>query len=479
MDQGSTKELEQEFKESVTQHLKTQNVVMPYFRSLKSQNTNADLKDRRLGTFTGVNNVEYRSKEEIEALPPIKDLTHINGITFQPDIQRYQHYMASGKNHNVSPVEKQYIGPGLGIDPHTPAEGGFHSFFRILPDNVNGYRKNTFGGTVVHGASATGGREFDDFESTRSLDNKLSEAEQARLGARGHDAPFGAVSAQSYRSQVQLGEPRTVDACFPNGSLVSQNPSVYANSAQGTRTDDRTQRNEHLGGVFRGLNGGYENSQYIDFTTDRETENCHRTNVHGNQFGTYTPFQEATPTMRGQQQTCNSGTLVSGCAAPSARVGFNEARPTHKQHTLSEYTGNAGMAAGHTIGDTSLTRNTSRGEQQTCASSGPAGTVIPGAANYNTVSQVYASRELATVTDYTPNQARNTTNSRVWGSVTQFGSDANNGRICSNPQGLGADTHSNTSQLGTTQYKSVVPIENNRDFGYTPVNPLRTSITNR
>lgn len=457
--------LEDQFKQDVVNHLNKENVVMPYFRSLKSQNTNDHVKDRRLGTFTGVNNDEYRKKQEQEAPPPVKDLTNIYGTTFQPDMQRYQHYVAGSKNHNVSPVVKQYVGPGLGIDAHTPAEGGFHSTFRILPDNVNGYRKNTFGGTVLSGASTIQARE-NESSTTRTMDRSLTDAELAKLGARGNE--FGAVTAHTTRSQTVISPNNRDNTCGSITGVSGSTPGNYVRS-QGTRTDDRTA--EHVPGqVFRSMNGGYERSQFELLDTERETVNCHRTNVHGNQFGTYTPFDKANPTMREQPQTQAAGVLT-GFDAPGLR-NF-EARPTHKQNTLSEYTGNAGFSAGHTIADTALNRNTMRDNEYHNA--GPGGSVIPGAANYDIGAQVYGAREQTTVTDYVPNQARNTTNARVWGAVTQFNSDANANRLCSNPRAVGVESHTSVNQLGTTHHKHH-HVENTRDFGYVPANPLRTSI---
>lgn len=470
---NSIQSLEQAFKQDVENHMKQPNVVMPYFRSLKSQNTSDDVKDRRLGTFTGVNNIEYRPKVEMEAAVPVKDLTNIHGVTFQPDMERYQNYMVSGKNHNVSPVPKQYVGPGLGINPQTPAEGGFHSFFRILPDNVNGYRKNTFGGTVVHGHNTVAQRESDAFQDTRDLNTKLSPEEQARLGERGYEAKFGAVSGPQVRSSVHASEKS--ESCFPMSGANSSSTMGMYTTATPTRQDDRTQVNSHFGGSYLGINNGYQNNRYMHVETERETENCHTTNAHGSQLGTYTPFSTtAVPTMRGQANA-TQGTMHNGLAAPTARVGFNEARPTQKQQTLFEYTGNAGLNAGHTLADTQLHRNTMRGNPKGTEISGPAGSVIPGAANYDINAQVYGTRDQTNVTGYVPNQARNTTNSRTWGAVTQFSSDANGGRISSNPHGRGLDTHTGVHQLGATDLKCAT-VENTRDFGYVPTNPLRTSI---
>jgi hypothetical protein len=323
----------------------------------------------------------------------------------------------------------------------------------------------------MHGHNPVSQRESDAFQATRDLDTKLSAEEQARLGERGYDAKFGAVTGPQVRSTVNPSEKH--ESCFPvSGAVSAATVGTYATSAQ-TRKDDRTKVNSHFGGSYLGINNGYEHSKYLRTETERETENCHRTNAHGSQFGTYTPFPtNAAPTMRGQENAVQ-GMVHNGLTAPTARVGFEEARPTQKQHVLFEYTGNAGLNAGHTIADSSLNRHTMRGNQTEI--SGPAGSVIPGATNYDINAQVYGTRDQTNVIDYVPNEARNTTNSRVWGTMTQFASDANSGRVCSNPQGKGVETHTNVTQLGVTDLKYPT-VENKRDFGYIPANPLRTSI---
>lgn len=467
------KTLDNEFKQDVAKHFENKRVVMPFFRSEKSQNTNDALKDRRLGTFTGVNNIEYRPKQEIEAAPPVKDLTNIYGTTFQPDIQRYQHYMTSGKNHNVSPVEKQYVGPGLGIDPSQTADGGFHSLFRIMPDNVNGYRKNNFGGTVVHGSSAVHQREHSEFENTRCLESaKLTDQEMASLGARGLDAPHGAVSGQSARSeQVLPGFRSELQSCYP-GAAGYAPAGAYQVSEQ-TRMSDRT--NCHvMGGAFRPMDAGYSQASFLTNATERETFNEPSrtfTNLAGNQFGTYTQVtDDARGTLRGQTNTTEGH--LTGNAYYSGSRNY-EAKPTNKQTTLSHYTGNAGFGTGSQLRSQESTLQTMRGNQGN--QQGPAGSVIPGAANYDTVSQTISK---PIVSDFTPNAGRNTTNDRVSSEVTRCDSDDNANRICSNPQGLGEQTHSGVQQLGTV-FHTPKPFENNRDFGYVLPNSLRTDITRK
>jgi hypothetical protein len=49
----------------------------------------------------------------------------------------------TGRMNNLSPIEKQLVGPGLGVGSETPASGGFQQMFRVNPVNVGEYRLTT------------------------------------------------------------------------------------------------------------------------------------------------------------------------------------------------------------------------------------------------------------------------------------------------------------------------------------------------
>ena len=63
-----------------------------------------------------------------------------------------------GRMNNLSPVERQQVGPGLGVDPSVPAIGGHQQLFRVNPTNVGEYRMHQLPGRTNHGADQTGGR---------------------------------------------------------------------------------------------------------------------------------------------------------------------------------------------------------------------------------------------------------------------------------------------------------------------------------
>ena len=63
-----------------------------------------------------------------------------------------------GRMNNLSPIEKQLVGPGLGVGAHVPAVGGFQQTFRVNPINVGEYRLTTLPGRAGPAADVTGGR---------------------------------------------------------------------------------------------------------------------------------------------------------------------------------------------------------------------------------------------------------------------------------------------------------------------------------
>ena len=64
----------------------------------------------------------------------------------------------AGRMNNLSPVEKQMVGPGLGLSPNVPAFGGHQQLFRVNPENVGAYRLTTLPGRSGPAGDINGGR---------------------------------------------------------------------------------------------------------------------------------------------------------------------------------------------------------------------------------------------------------------------------------------------------------------------------------
>jgi len=64
----------------------------------------------------------------------------------------------TGRMNNLSPVEKQLVGPGIGIEASVPAAGGYQQLLRVNPENVGAYRLTTLPGRTGPAADTRGGR---------------------------------------------------------------------------------------------------------------------------------------------------------------------------------------------------------------------------------------------------------------------------------------------------------------------------------
>lgn len=139
--------------------------IMPFFKSAKTQNTNAAVKQRKMELFTG-NLLESTSetgtwKHKVEN--PVMFSSTAQGVVTsggtvgnpQGDAELDKARMVQGKSqNNVLPAEQLRVGPGMGVGPDVAATGGFHQFYRQLPLNVNEYKLTQLPGGVNHGASA-------------------------------------------------------------------------------------------------------------------------------------------------------------------------------------------------------------------------------------------------------------------------------------------------------------------------------------
>jgi hypothetical protein len=118
----------------------------------------------QVNTNSGINFITPETVERNLGFTPqrkteIQSLSHvapdasreINGTAVQDFRGRESEYI-SGVMNGVSPVVKQNVGRGLGLDPSVPAAGGFHQGYRILQNNPNDERLNNLPGLTPPGA---------------------------------------------------------------------------------------------------------------------------------------------------------------------------------------------------------------------------------------------------------------------------------------------------------------------------------------
>jgi len=103
------------------------------------KNMNPEL-GRRIG--------DIRINPKNTGIPSLQDMQP-NANRFpngEPVYNLYGREYISNKMNNLQPIERQRVGPGLGVGPNVAAAGGFHQYFRALPTNINEEKLTTLEG---------------------------------------------------------------------------------------------------------------------------------------------------------------------------------------------------------------------------------------------------------------------------------------------------------------------------------------------
>lgn len=113
----------------------------------------------KLNRFTGLDDTYLHKRETGPQFSPAEQQTGwVNGMPLaRPDENRYK--VSLNVRNDLAPCEKQLVGPGIDIGPEIPAQGGFHQYTRLLPNNVSDYKANQLQGRVITQGWQLGGQE--------------------------------------------------------------------------------------------------------------------------------------------------------------------------------------------------------------------------------------------------------------------------------------------------------------------------------
>ena len=104
-------------------------------------------------------NSEERALVSNEVQKPFTDLVKQSRSSGQEVLDMKDRFVTDlGVMNNLSPIEKQQVGRGLGLAPDVPAAGGFQQMFRAMPENVGAYRLTTLPGRTGPAGDISGGR---------------------------------------------------------------------------------------------------------------------------------------------------------------------------------------------------------------------------------------------------------------------------------------------------------------------------------
>ena len=316
------------------------NNTVPYFKSAKTQNTNDAYKQRNLETFTGTDSIGFQSKREREPMfQPQANLSHIHGTQLSlDDNNRKERYSNNVTNimNNVAPIEKQYVGPGLNTE--STAKGGFHDMYRILPNNVDSYKKHTFGGRVVAGKGVTNQRD-----SLPSISDNKKPERYYKLCDVPVSQTSAPVTANSIRSDTIVQDTQRGNCNNPIGIAGPANMShaVTLNSQYATRDYDRSNCATHGNPSMSGYgSGAYTTTSVLVSEGQREQCNNELLNVQNQQSGGGVYITDgAVPTQREMHNVHNGHMHNSSMVASQNNHGY-AANPTAREQNSVAYNGN-------------------------------------------------------------------------------------------------------------------------------------------
>ena len=135
----------------------------PFFTSARTQNTNDNLKQRRMESHTGGAPSWQHKKESAPFFEPASQNVLSSGSSGNgPTYETMRKVSAvSGVQNNVLPFTQVQVGRGIGLDPNAPAGDGFHSTYRVMPVDSASYKKNSVEARTNHGVALNSARQVD------------------------------------------------------------------------------------------------------------------------------------------------------------------------------------------------------------------------------------------------------------------------------------------------------------------------------
>src|SRR5210317_1006708 len=186
----------------------------------------------------------------------------------------------TGRMNNLSPIEKQMVGPGLGIGADTPAQGGYQQLFRVNPINVGEYRLTTLPGRSGPAADTTGGRgaivgqlTHNKPETTAHLPSRLPTMAGRAQGMSG--AVPRASHQKTMRTTNRSETGQRSDALGYNGAkrfvpaqTMPQDPTRFKSD----RNDQQFAYYSHAAPGITNFNGAYSSSVAAQITNKTNEE---------------------------------------------------------------------------------------------------------------------------------------------------------------------------------------------------------------
>lgn len=221
--------------------------------------------------------VEVPEKREMESFADISMQQRSGG---QEVLNMRNRMYDTGRMNNLSPIEKQMVGPGLGVGSDTPASGGFQQMFRVNPINVGEYKLTTLPGRSGPAADTTGGRsalvgqlQHNKPDTTAYLPSRLPAMPGRAQGMSGavprasHQKTMRTTN-RSETGQREDGLGFNGAKRFVSAQTMSQDPTRFKSD----RNDQQFSHYSHAAPGITNFSGAYATSAAARITTKNNEE---------------------------------------------------------------------------------------------------------------------------------------------------------------------------------------------------------------
>ena len=219
--------------------------------------------------------MEYQNKVEVPSFGEISRQGRTSGGEI---LNMRDRLYDQGRMNNLSPVEKQLVGPGLGVGPDVPATGGFQQLFRVMPTNVGEHNLTQLPGRVNHGADTMGGRRGLVGDVAKNRPERTTELLDRLPPVRGRAQGMSAITPRQEHEKTKRTTNRSETGTrtdglqhapakrFTSAMTIAQEPTRNKSDISDSQFDymDRAQPGIHS------FHGGYMNSASVQVAQSRD-----------------------------------------------------------------------------------------------------------------------------------------------------------------------------------------------------------------
>jgi len=185
-----------------------------------------------------------------------------------------------GVMNNLSPIEKQMVGPGLGVGADVAAVGGYQQMFRVNPVNVGEYRLTTLPGRSGPAMDITGGRSAVVGQLTHNMPEKTAFLPSRLPTMAGRAQGMTGVTPRASHQKTMRTTNRSETGLrndglgyngakrFTSALAVSQDPTRFKSD----RNDQQYNYNNQPAPGIHSFHGGYTNSVAVQVSAKTNEE---------------------------------------------------------------------------------------------------------------------------------------------------------------------------------------------------------------